>query len=99
MFRHQTATFIFTILSLLFHPLVSAVLVNVTIDDSQTSNGATVIQYTPSDSWNDGTDCVACTAHPDPTRTLDGTWHDATHEPGAGEDGLNFATLQFDGES
>ena len=98
MLRHQTATLVLTLLSLAIPSLVSAVLVNVTVDDSQTSNGATVIQYTPSDLWNDGASCVACTAHPNPEQTLDGTWHDSTYELGAGEDGLTFATLEFNGE-
>ena len=86
-------------LSLSIPSLIYATLVNVTVDDSQTSNGITLIQYTPSSLWNDGPSCVGCTAHPNPEQTLDGTWHDSTHEPGAGEDGLTFATLQFDGES
>ena len=89
-----------TVLSLIAFSglLVSAALVNTTVDDSQTSDGAFVIQYTPADLWNDGLNCSGCTAHPNPVDTWDGTWHDATHVEGAGEDGLNFATLVFDGK-
>lgn len=77
--------------------LISATLVNVTVDDSQTNEGALVIQYTPVDTWNDGPNCPACTAHPNPENTMNETWHDSTHQSGAGEDGLSFATLEFDG--
>ncbi|EKM60717.1 uncharacterized protein PHACADRAFT_168032 [Phanerochaete carnosa HHB-10118-sp] len=97
MFPTQLRPLFLTILSLTLHSVVSGALVNITVDDSQTEDGSTIIQYTPTELWNVGTDCSGCTAHPDSTRTLDGTWHDSTHEQGAGADGLPLATLQFEG--
>lgn len=92
-----TTTLLSTVLSLAVRSFVSAAQVNVTVDDSQTSSGASLIQYTPSTLWNDGTNCSGCTAHPDASRAMDGTWHDSTHAEGAGDDGLSFATLTFTG--
>ncbi|KAL1952298.1 hypothetical protein VTO73DRAFT_1447 [Trametes versicolor] len=59
---------------------VSAALVNVTIDDTfgDESNG-NQISYEPSTLWSVGQNCAGCTAHPDPTLVLNGTWHDSTY--------------------
>ncbi|KAI0327006.1 hypothetical protein GY45DRAFT_1257860 [Cubamyces sp. BRFM 1775] len=70
--------------------------INVTIDDTlgDRSNGAQ-ITYEPDSLWNIGQNCSACTAHPDPSLVLDGTWHDGTTE--AGSDELLTATVGFNG--
>lgn len=59
-----------------------AALVNITIDDKygdpKTGNQ---VMYSPPDSWNDGTNCSACTARPDPSIPYLNTWHDGTYLP------------------
>lgn len=62
--------------------LASAALENVTIDDAVLT-GAVVPQYLPSaSSWKQGNDCSTCLAKPDPSQAYNGTWHDATFQPG-----------------
>lgn len=56
---------------------------NITIDDQQgdPSNG-NHISYTPSDAWNVGQTCTACTAKVTPqSDAYLGTWMDATFNP------------------
>lgn len=100
MSRNHIITLVLTLLSLSTQPFLAyAALVNVTVDDAQLdASGNTLIQYTPSGGWNIGNNCSACTARPNSPQTFDGTWHDSTHEEGAGADGLTFATLQFTGD-
>ncbi|KAI0656478.1 hypothetical protein C8Q70DRAFT_1046820 [Cubamyces menziesii] len=76
--------------------LVSASLVNVTIDDTfgDASNGAQII-YEPDSVWNIGNNCAACTAHPDPGLVYDGTWHDGTTQ--LGSEDLLTAAVGFSG--
>ena len=48
-----------------------AILRNVTIDDTfGDPETGSFITYDPSDAWNDGGACDACTAHPDNTDLL-----------------------------
>ncbi|KAI8981344.1 hypothetical protein BD414DRAFT_376769, partial [Trametes punicea] len=37
--------------------------------------------YFPADQWSQGATCGACTVHPDPSLSHDGTWHDTTYNP------------------
>ncbi len=49
-------------------------LVNSTIDDQSLS-----LFYSPEDAWNDSEHpCQNCSAHPDASMTINGTWHDST---------------------
>ncbi|KAG7448337.1 uncharacterized protein BT62DRAFT_1074813 [Guyanagaster necrorhizus] len=51
-------------------------LVNVTIDDQSPS-----LFYSPDNGWtNSLLQCTGCTAHPNASRAIDGTWHDSTHD-------------------
>lgn len=52
---------------------------NITIDDAYPGGdpGVTLI-YLPVSGWIEGSICVSCDAHVDPSQTVDGTWHDAT---------------------
>ncbi|PFH54739.1 hypothetical protein AMATHDRAFT_281 [Amanita thiersii Skay4041] len=66
-------------LLLLSLPFSLAILVNITIDDTipDRLTGA-VVSYNPTDAWNLGTECNACTARPDKARMFASTWHDST---------------------
>ena len=82
---------------------VSAVLVNVTIDDSlgDSENGAQ-IAYLPPGGWNYGPDCRECPATPllDVKKAHDGTWHDSTSSTSQGDvsgQGLRIAKVPFHG--
>ncbi len=47
---------------------------NTTIDDQ-----SPFMFYSPEDAWNDSKHpCPNCTAHPDASMTINGTWHDST---------------------
>lgn len=64
----------------LFLTCVFCKVVNITVDDQNddSATGALPI-FLPSNLWNDiGQSCPLCVLHPDPNRTFDGTWHDAT---------------------
>ena len=89
--------FVFSRLLFAMRSLVSASLVNVTIDDTfgDASNGAQII-YEPDSVWNIGNNCAACTAHPDPGLVYDGTWHDGTTQ--LGSEDLLTAAVGFSGE-
>lgn len=52
---------------------------NITIDDAYSGGeiGVTLI-YLPDGGWSQGNLCIGCTAHPDPSQTFSGTWHDST---------------------
>ena len=55
-------------------------------------------QYAPTDRWNVGNNCSACSARPDPFSTNDGTWHDATYSSTViDEDEMETAQIQFNG--
>lgn len=61
-----------------------AALVNVTIDDTHGDpKTGTQVTYSPSEYWNDGTNCPLCTAHPDVSQAYLGTYHDGTWNPAA----------------
>ncbi|THH30166.1 hypothetical protein EUX98_g3998 [Antrodiella citrinella] len=74
-----------SLLLLCSYSLVSATLVNITVDDSgaDPSNGARIM-YAPSSAWSFGQDCTACTARPDPEEAFMETWHDGTFNPQPG---------------
>lgn len=52
---------------------------NVTIDDQSTG-----LIFSPADAWNNGASCANCTARPDASRAVDGTWHDSTFNKNSG---------------
>ncbi|PBK76657.1 hypothetical protein ARMSODRAFT_948481 [Armillaria solidipes] len=66
-------------LVLFYLSLVEAKLVNVTIDDQSTG-----LIFSPEDAWNNGASCQNCTARPDASRAVDGTWHDSTFNKDSG---------------
>ncbi|KAK0455907.1 hypothetical protein EV421DRAFT_1728731 [Armillaria borealis] len=66
-------------LVLFYLSLVEAKLVNVTIDDQSTG-----LIFSPEDAWNNGASCQNCTAHPNASRAVDGTWHDSTFNKDSG---------------
>ncbi|KAK0233775.1 hypothetical protein IW262DRAFT_1452337 [Armillaria fumosa] len=68
---------VFFYLSLEF--IVEGKLVNVTIDDQSTE-----LIFSPLDAWNNGTSCQSCTARPDASRAVDGTWYDSTFNKNPG---------------
>ncbi|KAI0684554.1 hypothetical protein BC835DRAFT_617879 [Cytidiella melzeri] len=62
--------------------LVSAALVNITVDDT-----SSLIAYTPATSWQSSTTVCSSCLQPDPALAYAGTWHDGTHIiPTADED-------------
>ncbi|KAJ3802492.1 hypothetical protein GGU11DRAFT_672780 [Lentinula aff. detonsa] len=77
-------------------------MINVTVDDNDHS-----ILYSPAGAWNARSaalSCSACTAQPDPTKMVSGTWHDSTFYPidGGTHDIPNtplFANLTFNGSA
>ncbi|OCH86691.1 hypothetical protein OBBRIDRAFT_737547 [Obba rivulosa] len=71
---------VFSLLSLSFVIPVSAVLQNVTIDDTNGDpfTGQQFV-YLPEDKWAAGQDCPTCAAQPDPSRVMDQSWHDSSH--------------------
>ncbi|KAI0336259.1 hypothetical protein GY45DRAFT_1316380 [Cubamyces sp. BRFM 1775] len=92
-------------LCLLVLPLsVSAERVNVTIDDTYGDAQTGVpIKYSAS-GWKLGQTCTDCTAHPDPTRAYDRTWHDGTYNDHNVTDGTPSipeltATASFEGDA
>ncbi|KAH9891105.1 hypothetical protein C8Q73DRAFT_110266 [Cubamyces lactineus] len=94
-------------LCLLVLPLsVSADGVNVTIDDTygDAQTGA-AITYSPPGAWKVGQTCTDCTAHPDPARVYDGTWHDGTYnfwnvtDSGTSAVPKLTATVSFEGDA
>ncbi|KAI0779160.1 hypothetical protein BC629DRAFT_1289840 [Irpex lacteus] len=75
---------------------VSAERKNFTVDDAAVEDGEPRITYSPLDVWKQGSDCGPCTAHPDASEALDGTWHDITF--GAhGFTGSETASMDFNG--
>ncbi|KAF9009209.1 hypothetical protein BDZ89DRAFT_535080 [Hymenopellis radicata] len=64
-----------------------ALLANVTVDD-QLGDPLTLnkIVYSPASEWNFGPTCRTCSAHPDPSQTSSGTWHDTYQFPGSEND-------------
>ncbi|KAI0700419.1 hypothetical protein BC835DRAFT_416635 [Cytidiella melzeri] len=89
----------FALVCLLFSLVVSASLVNITVDDSEFNNGVPRITYTPLNSWHIGEDCLTCTAHPNPDEAFAGTWHDSTFLRGADEHDIKTASLEFNGSA
>lgn len=97
---------LYTLSSLLLlcsHSLVSATLVNITVDDSGLDPvTGSRIAFAPSDAWSFGQDCTACTARPDPNQAFMHTWHDGTFNPIAGSTNdpntVLTATFQFQGK-
>ncbi|KAK0466367.1 uncharacterized protein EV420DRAFT_826384 [Desarmillaria tabescens] len=76
--------------------LVEAKLVNVTIDDQSAG-----WIFSPAEAWNDGASCQGCTAHPEASLAVDGTWHDSTFNKDTGSNDypnqvLN-ASISFNG--
>ncbi|KAJ7590693.1 hypothetical protein C8J56DRAFT_782683 [Mycena floridula] len=76
-------------------------LVNVTVDDADSSQSASWV-YSPSGAWNSaGLSCVNCTARPDVSKMYSGTWHDSTFnsQPGSNNfpNQVLFASLTFNG--
>ncbi|KAJ6562836.1 hypothetical protein DFH09DRAFT_490905 [Mycena vulgaris] len=75
---------------------ISAVL-NRTIDNfkGDLTTGFVPI-YEPQHSWNTVVDgnCTLCSVKPDPTRTVDNTWHDSSQRAG---DSPSSVTIQFTG--
>ncbi|KAH8114188.1 hypothetical protein DFH11DRAFT_254255 [Phellopilus nigrolimitatus] len=64
-------------------PRISAILVNVTIDDQfgDPTNGEQ-ITYNPPSAWQTGQNCQLCTAKPSPASdAYMATWHDASFNP------------------
>ncbi|KAI0735581.1 hypothetical protein C8Q76DRAFT_581238, partial [Earliella scabrosa] len=93
---------VLTLSSLAELPLASAVLANLTIDDTLGDHFfGTQIEYNPPGVWKVGQDCTDCTARIDPSQTLSGTWHDGTFSPvaenGGGANELLTATVSFEG--
>ncbi|KAI0326753.1 hypothetical protein GY45DRAFT_1309882, partial [Cubamyces sp. BRFM 1775] len=82
----------------LFFPvfLVSAALVNHTIDDKygDSTTGALPV-YQPDDGWAQGDKCGGCNIKPSPAGSVDvsrvhnGTWHDSTYHPDSPERTIN----------
>ncbi|KAJ7585677.1 hypothetical protein C8J56DRAFT_788566 [Mycena floridula] len=80
----------------------SAVLVNVTIDDTfgdpTTGNK---IQYSPPSSWNLGGDCNGCSAYPSAAQAYLHTWQDGTFNKDSGSNPnpnqVLLATVPFTG--
>ncbi|KAI0370456.1 hypothetical protein BV20DRAFT_1043890 [Pilatotrama ljubarskyi] len=56
------------------------------------------ILYAPSDQWSQGAQCSTCSIHPDPTQTLNRTWHDSTYDPSTDAD-PRVITFKFTGTS
>ena len=86
-----------------FVSLSSAVLVNVTVDDSLPDpvTGSRIV-YSPPENWIAGAaGCTNCTAFPNPSRALDGTWHESSFFPvwegGGPADVVPTATFSFEG--
>lgn len=100
-FTFYTLFKLFLVLLIQIH-VISAVLTNVTVDDTlgDLSTGLQV-SYTPSDGWTPGQNCTNCTAHPEPTQMLFNTWHDTSFFPNVDDsEGLSFtATITFNGLS
>lgn len=73
--------------------------VNRTIDDEYgDSTGGGIVQYTPLDEWGQGAGCTSgCSAKPDKTLALNGTWHDATHDSARPTD--KTVNITFHGQS
>ena len=93
---------VLTLSSLAELPLSSAVLANLTIDDTLGDHFfGTQIEYSPPGVWKVGQDCTDCTARIDPSQTLSETWHDGTFSPvaenGGGANELLTATVSFEG--
>ncbi|KAK7694205.1 hypothetical protein QCA50_001385 [Cerrena zonata] len=83
---------------MLFSRPTLANLVNVTVDDagSDPYTGAQIV-YSPSNAWSLGPACTVCTAHPDPKRAFNGTWHDGFFDPNTNN--VLTASFQFDGSA
>lgn len=82
--------------------LVTAILVNVTVDDDgQDPMTGSLIQYGPPGAWSFGQNCTKCLAKPDPSQIYNGTWHDGTYLPNSSNpsdvSGVLTATFQFSG--
>ncbi|KAJ4482152.1 hypothetical protein J3R30DRAFT_3257170, partial [Lentinula aciculospora] len=77
------------------------VLNNITVDDSNPS-----IRYSPLGAWNaldSAQNCSGCTAQPDASNMLFGTWHDGTFNPTSGSNNYPntplFANFTFNGSA
>lgn len=68
---------------------------NVTVDD-QLGDESTGRQVSYSGSWSQGSTCDSCLLKPDPSKVLDGTWHDSTY--GGQAPGPYSFTILFDGD-
>ncbi|PIL30899.1 hypothetical protein GSI_07068 [Ganoderma sinense ZZ0214-1] len=81
-------------------PQASAVLVNVTVDDTfgDPATGNQII-YEPQGLWQLGQSCNGCTARPDKFLAFNGTWHDSTFNDASLPDAnqLPIATFSFTG--
>lgn len=72
-------------------------LVNVTVDDQLGASNSDVIPTCePPEAWNEGPQCTTCAAHPDPSQTYKGTWHDSTTKTG---EQSAVITYDFNGKS
>ncbi|KAK0470408.1 uncharacterized protein EV420DRAFT_1500511 [Desarmillaria tabescens] len=64
---------------LLLERTVQGRLVNATIDDQNP-----MLLYSPEDGWrNSNVPCPSCTARPDPSMAINGSWHDSTFDQNA----------------
>lgn len=103
-FREVWRSLFFTLLiSLLVGPC-SAILFNVTVDDSfpDPVTGTSIV-YSPATSWfAGGSDCSNCTARLDPNQANRGTWHENAFFPiwegNIPAEVVSTATFQFQGE-
>ncbi|KAJ3557687.1 hypothetical protein NM688_g1338 [Phlebia brevispora] len=96
--QHNLPSLLFFVLSLSFP--ANSVLINVTVDDNGPDplTGLS-ITYAPNGEWSFGPNCTTCDAKPDPTKVLDGTWHDVSFFPTVDANVLQTATLVFNGSA
>jgi len=89
------ANFILLSLPLAVYVQAAIVTTNYTIDDTfgDSRTGQKVL-YQPSDLWGDQT-CLGCAILPDASKMINGTYHEATWNPGRPQ--LNV-TINFSGE-
>jgi hypothetical protein len=84
-----------SLLLLVYLQLVTATATNYTIDDTygDLRTGQKVV-YKPSDLWGTQT-CTGCAILPDPSQMMNGTYHEATWNPG---DSQLSMSINFSGE-
>lgn len=73
---------------------VLSTLVNITVDDAQTTSAGPAIVYSPISQWSQGANCPTCLADPDASLANGGTWHDTTFLQGGQ---VTYASLTFNG--